>query len=162
MKYVIGIGTNMGNRLENLKNAVYALELAPKTAVIKKSAVYETSPVGYAKQQDFYNCVVLCESAFEPHEMLGICLGAECGLGRVRNFKNGPRVIDMDLLLAEDKIIRTPNLIVPHPHIKERLFVLLPMLDLFESGVAFGFDFAGAIGGIKDQQIKKTKNTLDE
>ena len=162
MKYVIGIGTNMGNRLENLKNAVYALELAPKTAVIKKSAVYETSPVGYAKQQDFYNCAVLCESAFEPHEMLGICLGAECGLGWVRNFKNGPRVIDMDLLLAEDKIIRTPNLIVPHPHIKERLFVLLPMLDLFESGVAFGFDFAGAIGGIKDQQIKKTKYTLDE
>lgn len=162
MKYVIGIGTNMGNRLENLKNAVYALELAPKTAVIKKSAVYETSPVGYAKQLDFYNCAVLCESAFEPHEMLGICLGAECGLGRVRNFKNGPRVIDMDLLLAEDKIIRTPNLIVPHPHIKERLFVLLPMLDLFESGVAFGFDFAGAIGGIKDQQIKKTKYTLDE
>lgn len=162
MKYVIGIGTNMGNRLENLKNAVYALELAPKTAVIKKSAVYETSPVGYAKQQDFYNCAVLCESAFEPQEMLGICLGAECGLGRVRNFKNGPRVIDMDLLLAEDKIIRTPNLIVPHPHIKERLFVLLPMLDLFESGVAFGFDFAGAIGGIKDQQIKKTKYTLDE
>lgn len=162
MKYVIGIGTNMGNRLENLKNAVYALELAPKTAVIKKSAVYETSPVGYAKQQDFYNCAVLCESAFEPHEMLGICLGAECVLGRVRNFKNGPRVIDMDLLLAEDKIIRTPNLIVPHPHIKERLFVLLPMLDLFESGVAFGFDFAGAIGGIKDQQIKKTKYTLDE
>ena len=162
MKYVIGLGTNMGNRLENLKNAVYALELAPKTAVIKKSAVYETSPVGYAKQQDFYNCAVLCESAFEPHEMLGFCLGAECGLGRVRNFKNGPRVIDMDLLLAEDKIIRTPNLIVPHPHIKERLFVLLPMLDLFESGVAFGFDFAGAIGGIKDQQIKKTKHTLDE
>ena len=162
MKYVIGIGTNMGNRLENLKNAVYALELAPKTAVIKKSAVYETSPVGYAKQQDFYNCAVLCESAFEPHEMLGICLGAECGLGRVRNFKNGPRVIDMDLLLAEDKIISTPNLIVPHPHIKERLFVLLPMLDLFESGVAFGFDFAGAIGGIKDQHIKKTKYTLDE
>lgn len=162
MKYVIGLGTNMGNRLENLKNAVYALELAPKTAVIKKSAVYETSPVAYAKQQDFYNCAVLCESAFEPHEMLGICLGAECGLGRVRNFKNGPRVIDMDLLLAEDKIIRTPNLIVPHPHIKERLFVLLPMLDLFESGVAFGFAFAGAIGGIKDQQIKKTKYTLDE
>lgn len=162
MKYVIGLGTNMGNRLENLKNAVYALELAPKTAVIKKSAVYETSPVGYAKQRDFYNCAVLCESAFEPHEMLGICLGAECGLGRVRNFKNGPRVIDMDLLLAEDKIIRTPNLIVPHPHIKERLFVLLPMLDLFESGVAFGFDFAGAIGGIKDQQIKKTKYTLDD
>ncbi len=162
MKYVIGLGTNMGNRLENLKNAVYALELAPKTAVIKKSAVYETSPVGYAKQQDFYNCAVLCESTFEPHEMLGVCLGTECGLGRVRNFKNGPRVIDMDLLLAEDKIIRTPNLIVPHPHIKERLFVLLPMLDLFESGVAFGFDFAGAIGSIKDQQIKKTKYTLDE
>ena len=161
MKYVLGLGTNMGDRLQNLKNAVSALELAPETAVIKKSAVYETSPVGYAKQQNFYNCVILCESGLNPHEMLGLCLGAECGLGRVRNFKNGPRVIDIDLLLAEDKIIRTPNLIVPHPHIKERLFVLLPLLDLFENGSAFGFDFASSIGGISDQQITKTKFTLE-
>ncbi len=161
MKYVLGLGTNIGNRLENLKNAVSALELAPKTAVVKKSAVYETSPVGYARQQNFYNCVVLCESEFDPHEMLGLCLGAECGLGRVRNFKNGPRVIDIDLLFAEDKIIRTPNLTVPHPRVRERLFVLLPLLDIFEDGVAFGFDFAPAIAGIKDQQITKTKFTLD-
>lgn len=92
--------------------------------------------------------------------MLGVCLGIESGLGRVRNFKNGPRIIDIDLLLAEEKIIKTPNLIVPHPHIRERLFVLLPMLDLFDSGVAFGFDFAAEIGKITDQQITKTKFTL--
>lgn len=160
MKYVLGLGTNMGERIENLKNAVDALNHIPQTAVQKLSAVYETSPVGYARQQDFYNCAVLCESALEPHEMLGVCLGIESGLGRVRNFKNGPRIIDIDLLLAEEKIIKTPNLIVPHPHIKERLFVLLPMLDLFDSGVAFGFDFAAEIGKITDQQITKTKFTL--
>lgn len=160
MKYVLGLGTNMGERIENLKNAVYALNHIPQTAVQKLSAVYETSPVGYARQQDFYNCAVLCESALEPHEMLGVCLGIESGLGRVRNFKNGPRIIDIDLLLAEEKIIKTPNLIVPHPHIRERLFVLLPMLDLFDSGVAFGFDFAAEIGKITDQQITKTKFTL--
>ncbi|HIW85187.1 MAG TPA: 2-amino-4-hydroxy-6-hydroxymethyldihydropteridine diphosphokinase [Candidatus Eubacterium faecipullorum] len=160
MKYVLGLGTNMGERIENLKNAVDALNHIPQTAVRKLSAVYETSPVGYARQQDFYNCAVLCESALEPHEMLGVCLGIESGLGRVRNFKNGPRIIDIDLLLAEEKIIKTPNLIVPHPHIRERLFVLLPMLDLFDSGVAFGFDFAAEIGKITDQQITKTKFTL--
>lgn len=160
MKYVLGLGTNMGERIENLKNAVDALNHIPQTAVQKLSAVYETSPVGYARQQDFYNCAVLCESALEPHEMLGVCLGIESGLGRVRNFKNGPRIIDIDLLLAEEKIIKTPNLIVPHPHIRERLFVLLPMLDLFDSGVAYGFDFAAEIGKITDQQITKTKFTL--
>ena len=160
MKYVLGLGTNMGERIENLKNAVDALNHIPQTAVQKLSAVYETSPVGYARQQDFYNCAVLCESALEPHEMLGVALGIESGLGRVRNFKNGPRIIDIDLLLAEEKIIKTPNLIVPHPHIRERLFVLLPMLDLFDSGVAFGFDFAAEIGKITDQQITKTKFTL--
>lgn len=160
MKYVLGLGTNMGERIENLKNAVDALNHIPQTAVQRLSAVYETSPVGYARQQDFYNCAVLCESALEPHEMLGVCLGIESGLGRVRNFKNGPRIIDIDLLLAEEKIIKTPNLIVPHPHIRERLFVLLPMLDLFDSGVAFGFDFAAEIGKITDQQITKTKFIL--
>ena len=160
MKYVLGLGTNMGERIENLKNAVDALNHIPQTAVQKLSAVYETSPVGYARQQDFYNCAVLCESALEPHEMLGVCLGIASGLGSVRNVKNGPRIIDIDLLLAEEKIIKTPNLIVPHPHIRERLFVLLPMLDLFDSGVAFGFDFAAEIGKITDQQITKTKFTL--
>lgn len=160
MKYVLGLGTNMGERIENLKNAVDALNHIPQTAVQRLSAVYETSPVGYARQQDFYNCAVLCESALEPHEMLGVCLGIESGLGRVRNFKNGPRIIDIDLLLAEEKIIKTPNLIVPHPHIRERLFVLLPMLDLFDSGVAYGFDFAAEIGKITDQLITKTKFTL--
>lgn len=162
MKYVLGLGTNMGDRLQNLKNGIDALELAPKTVVIKKSAVYETSPVGYARQQDFYNCAVMCESELNPHEMLGVCLGIECGLGRVRNFKNGPRIIDIDLLLAEDKIIRTPNLVVPHPQLKARLFVLLPLLDIFEDGKAYGLDFASFIGDIKDQRINKTKFSLDD
>ena len=161
MKYVLGLGTNIGDRLKNLNECIKAFELAPGTQIIKKSAVYETSPVGYANQQDFYNCCVLAESDLNPHEMLGLCLGVACGLGRVRSFKNGPRIIDADLLLAEDKIIRTPNLIVPHARMNERLFVLLPLLDLFENGVAFGFDFSSRISEIKDQQIKKTKYVLD-
>lgn len=161
MKYVLGLGTNMGDRAENLAQCVKALELAPETQIIKKSAVYETSPVGYANQQDFYNCCILAESGLNPHEMLGLCLGIECGLGRIRSFKNGPRVIDVDLLMAEDKIIRTPNLVVPHPRMNERLFVLLPMLDLFEDGTAFGFDFFSQAEKIKDQQIRKTKITIE-
>lgn len=74
MKYVLGLGTNMGERIENLKNAVDALNHIPQTAVQKLSAVYETSPVGYARQQDFYNCAVLCESALERMRCLASAL----------------------------------------------------------------------------------------
>lgn len=155
MKYVLGLGTNIGNKSENLKNCIEAINLAPKTSVLEVSSVYQTSPVGYAEQDDFYNCVLAVESELTPHEMLGLCLGIECGFGRVRTIKNGPRILDVDLLYAENEQINSPNLTLPHPRINERKFVIVPLLDLFPSGTAFGFNFAEKLDEIDGQEIRK-------
>lgn len=155
MKYILGIGTNIGNKIENIERCVEALNLVPNTRVLEQSKIYETEPVGYAEQDDFYNCVLAVQSSLNPNEMLGVCLGIEGGIGRVRTIKNGPRIIDIDLLYAENQIIETENLTVPHPRIKERKFVIIPLLDLFPSGEAFGFNFSENLNEIEGQDIRK-------
>lgn len=155
MRYILAIGTNMGDRRANIENAITALNSIPYTDVEKRSSIYETEPVGYARQQDFYNCVVYVESQFEPNEMLGICLGIEAGFGRERGLKNGPRILDIDVILAENLEITTRNLIVPHPRYHERRFVLEPLLEIFPQGEVFGIDFKQYIPKIEGQEIKK-------
>lgn len=142
---VIGIGTNMGDRLENIKNALDALSLLPKAEVIKCSRLYETKPWGYKEQQNFYNCCVLVETSLSPKALLGALLGIEAGLGRIREFKNGPRIIDLDLLLYDDMELSDEELTVPHPRIKERAFVLYPLKDLFDDEKFNSFDFSDAL-----------------
>ena len=153
MRYVLSLGTNIGNRKNNLLSAVKSLELIPETKVLDCSSIYETEPVGYAQQDDFYNIALLLESKFEPNEMLGLCLGIESGFGRKRGILNGPRILDIDLLLAEGVKLETKNLSVPHPRIRERRFVLQPMLDLFPNGTAFDYEFASYIDKIEGQAV---------
>lgn len=155
MKYIIGIGTNIGDREKNLADAKAALELIPETELLRNSAVYETEPVGYADQNSFYNICVEIESALEPNEILGVCLGIEAGLGRVREFKNGPRIIDLDVILSDGGSVSTRNLCLPHPRFSERRFVLIPLLELFPSGEAYGIKFSNYLLGIKGQKIKQ-------
>lgn len=130
MKAYLGIGTNIGNRMQNLQDAVDSLNLLPATEVIDVSNIYETDPVGYDNQDDFLNIVVEVETDFDSDTLLGACLGIEAGLGRVRTIKNGPRKIDIDLLLYGDEVKNTSSLILPHPRMTERNFVLKPLLDL--------------------------------
>lgn len=126
----LGVGTNIGDRLQNLINAVEALNLLPMTKVVEVSNVYETEPVGYDNQQDFLNIVVCVSTELNAHNLLGAALGVEAGMGRVRTIKNGPRIIDVDLLLYENEKYDTNSLILPHPRMLERNFVLKPLLDL--------------------------------
>lgn len=144
MKAVLGLGTNMGDREQNLGNALDSIELLPKTKIINKSSIYETEPWGYTEQARFLNCAVTVETGLSPNALLGACLGIEAALGRVRLFKNGPRVIDIDVLLYEGAEIKSDELTVPHPFILERDFVLVPLKDLFPEGNALGFDFSEA------------------
>ena len=130
MKAYLGIGTNIGERMQNLRDAVDSLNLLPVTKVTDVSNVYETDPVGFDKQDDFLNIVVEIETDFDSDTLLGACLGIEAGLGRVRTIKNGPRIIDIDLLLYGDEVKNTKSLILPHPRMMERAFVLKPLLDL--------------------------------
>lgn len=154
MQYVLSLGTNIGDRKNNLLSAVKSLELIPETKVLDCSSIYETEPVGYAQQDDFYNIALLLESKFEPNEMLGICMGLEAGFNRVREFKNGPRILDVDVIFCEDKEISTKNLTVPHPRYFERRFVLEPMLELFPDGEFFGIDFKNFIDKIDGQNVR--------
>lgn len=126
----LGIGTNIGDRLQNLIDAVNALSLLPLTEVVEVSNVYETEPVGFADQNYFLNMVVSVSTELTAHNLLGAALGIEAGMGRVRTIKNGPRIIDVDLLMYGNEEYNTKTLILPHPRMLERNFVLKPLLDL--------------------------------
>lgn len=155
MEYILSLGTNLGDRKRNIERAVEAINSIPYTDVEKMSSVYETEPVGYARQDNFYNCVVYVVSKFEPNEMLGICLGIEAGFGRERGLKNGPRILDIDVIFADNQKIKTRNLEVPHPRYHERRFVLEPLLEIFPDGKVFGMEFKHYISKIEGQEIKK-------
>ncbi len=126
----LGIGTNIGDRLQNLINAVEAINLLPMTKVNEVSNIYETEPVDYDNQDDFLNIVISVSTELNAHNLLGAALGIEAGMGRVRTIKNGPRVIDIDLLLYGNEKYDTETLVLPHPRMLNRNFVLKPLLDL--------------------------------
>lgn len=141
MRAVLSVGTNIGDRKQNIIFAKEALSLLPKTKVLRCSPVYETEPWGYTQQDNFYNCAILLETDLSPRVLLGACLGIEAQMGRIRQFKNGPRIIDLDLLLYENFTSDDEELTVPHKYIRQRDFVLVPLFDLFPEGNALGYDF---------------------
>lgn len=155
MEYIISVGTNLGDRRENIEKCIYAINLLPYTDVTEQSSIYETEPVGYARQDNFYNIILKVESIFEPNEMLGACLGIEAGFGRLRTVRFGPRIIDIDIIFAENERIESRNLIVPHPRYHERRFILEPMLELFPSGIVYGTDIKPFIEKLDGQEVVK-------
>ena len=126
----IGLGTNLGDRLGNLNRAVSLL--SRQTTIIKTSSVYETEPEGFRGQPDFFNCVVLADVSVEAFVLLSILKDIEKQVGRVDSFTGGPRLIDADLLLYGREVINQPGLVVPHPRIQQRLFVLVPLAEIAE------------------------------
>ncbi len=124
----LALGSNLGNRLSNLKEAIAALP--PQMEVKAKSAVYETPPWGYEDQPKFLNQVIKATTYLDPEPLLKHLKRLEVALGRKETFQNGPRLIDMDILFYDDLVVNTPSLVIPHPRLQERGFVLLPLMDL--------------------------------
>jgi 2-amino-4-hydroxy-6-hydroxymethyldihydropteridine diphosphokinase len=124
----LALGSNLGNRLSHLKNAIS--NLTPQMEVKKKSLVYETPPWGYADQPPFLNQVVMVMTYLDPDSLLSHLKRLETVLGREPTFENGPRVIDVDILFYDDVIINSPPLVIPHPRLHTRAFVLVPLNDL--------------------------------
>jgi 2-amino-4-hydroxy-6-hydroxymethyldihydropteridine diphosphokinase len=124
----LALGTNMGNRLSNLKTAIS--NLTPQMSVKKKSLVYETPPWGFTDQASFLNQVVEVKTYLQPEALLAHLKRLESALGRIPNFQNGPRLIDIDILFFDDLVLDTPPLVLPHPRLHERAFVLVPLADL--------------------------------
>ena len=126
----LSIGSNMGNRSENCRKALRALDEIDEVKVLSFSSLYETRPVGYEKQPNFINMAVKIETALPPQELLLQLKEIEKRLGRENSFRWGPRIIDLDILFYADKIVTTPTLSIPHPRMTERGFVLIPLLEI--------------------------------
>ena len=124
----LALGSNLDDRLANLKQAVTSLP--PQMEVKAKSRVYETSPWGYADQPMFLNQVIKANTYLEFEPLLKHIKRLEIALGRKPSFKNGPRLIDLDILFYDDLVMETASLVIPHPHMHERGFVLMPLNDI--------------------------------
>lgn len=158
MRALLGVGTNLGNREENLAGAFSGLEQLPGTKVLAISNIYETEPFDVlSEQEDYLNCCVLIETDLEPIELLHRCLELEAKLGRVRREYHGARTMDIDLLVCEGVSSHTQELTLPHPGILERAFVMVPMSDIFPSHNALGLDFAEAYQAVDKSGVRLYK-----
>jgi 2-amino-4-hydroxy-6-hydroxymethyldihydropteridine diphosphokinase len=126
----LGIGSNLGDRVARLQGAVDGLAVTADVHVVGVSPVYETAPVGGPEQPDYLNAVVGIDTRLSPRELLVLAHRLEAEADRVREEHWGPRTLDVDLLLVGDQEVAEPDLVVPHPRMTERAFVLVPLADL--------------------------------
>ncbi|MCC6498837.1 MAG: 2-amino-4-hydroxy-6-hydroxymethyldihydropteridine diphosphokinase [Anaerolineales bacterium] len=124
----LALGSNIGNRAQNLKEAIAALP--PQMEVKARSAVYETPPWGFEDQEKFLNQAVRVETYLKPEQLIKHLKRLEVALGRTETFQNGPRLIDIDILFYDDLVLYSPALTIPHPRLHERGFVLVPLMDI--------------------------------
>ena len=144
MRVFLGLGSNLGDRAVMLAQAVERLAaggLRPRAV----SAVYETEPQGRRDQAWFLNCVVEVATELAPHEVLALALGVEAAMGRERLVHWGPRIVDVDLLLYGDLVVREPDLVIPHPRLRERAFALVPLAALDPQLLVPGLGSIGAL-----------------
>ncbi|MCU9615264.1 2-amino-4-hydroxy-6-hydroxymethyldihydropteridine diphosphokinase [Caldibacillus lycopersici] len=129
-KAYLSLGSNIGTREMYLKEAISELNISDKIKLTNYSSIYETDPVGYEDQQCFLNMVVEIETDYSANELLDQCLSIEHKLGRKRIIHWGPRTIDLDILLYNQENIDTEQLVIPHPRMSERAFVLIPLAEI--------------------------------
>lgn len=130
VRVFIGLGSNLSQREDSIERAVAALAQTPGVLVRQRSALYETEPVGIAEQPWFVNAVVEIETDLSPRELLAVCKQIERSLGRQERVRYGPREIDLDILLYDDRIVNEPDLQIPHSRLHQRRFVLVPLAEI--------------------------------
>jgi 2-amino-4-hydroxy-6-hydroxymethyldihydropteridine diphosphokinase len=128
-KSYISVGSNLGDREAHLKFALHSLEKAGES-ILKISSCFETEPVGFPDQPWFYNQAIELGTRLTPPGLLALCRRIETTCGRVRTFSNAPRILDLDILLFEDVVLNQDSLIIPHPRMSERRFVLEPLAQI--------------------------------
>lgn len=153
--YVLGLGSNLGDRLASLRAAVAELE-ANNIRLLAKSRVYQTPPVG-PPQPDFFNAAIRIEAPIAAEALIGIVMAVERRLGRVRPdpVRWGPRTMDIDVLWNASGAIASPGLMVPHPRLHERAFALIPLLDVAP-------DAADPRTGQRYAELAAARETLEE
>ena len=126
----IGIGSNLGDKVENCREAIERIAAAPGNELMARSSFYRTEPWGMEDQDWFVNAAIRIETVFDPQGLLQFLRSVEKGLRKEKARQWGPRNIDLDILLVNEDIIRTPELTVPHPFLHERRFVLVPLEEV--------------------------------
>jgi 2-amino-4-hydroxy-6-hydroxymethyldihydropteridine diphosphokinase len=152
-KIYLSLGTNLGDKKENLQYAVNLL--SEKINILKISSFYETEPVGYKDQPWFMNIVVEGTTLLSPEDLLVFTQSIEQAMKRVKTIVNGPRVIDVDILLYEDAKIDTRTLTIPHPRMTERAFVMYPLFEISPDLLIEGKSLKNIMENFKGEEIKR-------
>ena len=126
----LGLGSNQSDPINQIKNATKLIEKIETSKIIKKSSLYESLPVGYLDQPNFINQVISLQTSLSPAELFERFQQIEFQLKRVKKIVNGPRTIDIDILLFNQEIILTKDLTIPHPRMLDRAFVMIPLLEI--------------------------------
>ena len=152
----IGLGANLGDPEAQVRRAFAALAELPRTRLLAASSLYRSAPVGVVAQLDFINAVAEIETALAARALLDALLAEEGRFGRTREFPKAPRTLDLDLLLYGDRVIAEPGLVVPHPRMHERAFVLAPLAEIAPDIAIPGKGRAAALlAACADQKIEK-------
>ncbi len=134
----VALGANIGEPLRQIEAGFSALAALPGTRLLARSSLYRSAPVGYADQPDFVNAVALIETTLAPHALLDAVLNIERVNGRVREFPNAPRTLDLDIVLYGDVVLQEPGLTIPHARMLERAFVMVPLAEIAPDTVVPG------------------------
>ena len=126
----VGLGSNSDDPVGQVERALHELDALPDTRLGRRSSLYRSAPVGYADQPDFVNAVAALDTSLTDVRLLDALQGIEQRHGRERSFPNAPRTLDLDLLLYGDRVVRSARLVLPHPRMHERAFVLAPLAEI--------------------------------
>ena len=153
-RVVLALGSNQGERLDQLQGALDALADTPDLEVLAVSRVFETDPVGGPAQPDFLNAVVLVETVLPARMVLERALAVEDAFGRTREARWGPRTLDVDVIAVGAEVLDEPDLQVPHPRAQQRAFVLVPWVDVDPDAVLPG---VGPVAGLLDRLVESDR-----
>jgi 2-amino-4-hydroxy-6-hydroxymethyldihydropteridine diphosphokinase len=146
---LIGIGSNVGDKAGNIARAIELLCSDGAVRLVRASRFYRSAPWGIAEQDWFANAAISVATSVPPHDLLRRCLAVEDDMGRVRQLKWGPRLIDVDVLTYRSETVDDPDLKLPHPYIEQRSFVLVPLLDIAPNVLVRGRTVAELAAAIK-------------
>jgi 2-amino-4-hydroxy-6-hydroxymethyldihydropteridine diphosphokinase len=154
----VALGANLGAPVQTVNAAIAALDAIPASKRVAVSSLYRTAPVGLKHQPDFINAVAALETELTPEALLDELFVIEQRFGRQRSVKNAPRTLDLDLLLHDDNVFETPTLVLPHPRMHLRAFVLAPLAEIAPAIIIPGHGAVGPLlAACADQHVEKLK-----
>lgn len=152
----IALGSNLDDPVRQLRSGVAAVGAVPGIELRSVSSLYRSVAVGYRNQPDFVNAVVRVETTLAPAELLAALLDVEHRHGRVRSFRNAPRTLDLDILLYGERVVREPELTIPHPRMQERAFVMVPLAEIAPDALVPGCGrVRDLLGGIAQDTVAR-------